>query len=321
MKVYILFFVFGLAAANVWQRAAPAVQDAVESFMEGMGKSGSLRAAVDVPDAVELDEVEDDIKSEFGKALKDKLEKILQQIKDRVENGENVAKVLLEKVNKIKEKLKNFKEEAGKETEEFLKKLKQMVKKNLKELLEKYGFAKRNLDQEMDVIARSRFSEFVEKIKNKILESETIHKIRDYIRNFVTTNPEIQKVKDFLLELQEVDFRELLRTIFESHKNSFGDKDSSEKVNELLKNLDENIREKTKKLQGFFIKKWDLALQKLRSRFDAIKSLALEVIFNGKDISAEIGRKAIEFFQLYKDDLGSLWNQIIEIAKSHIGSF
>ncbi|XP_023212031.1 uncharacterized protein LOC111614892, partial [Centruroides sculpturatus] len=181
---------------------------------------------------------------------------------------------------------------------------------------------KRNLDQEMDHIARIRFSEFAEWIKKRVFQSEIINKIRKYIKNFITKNSELRKLKEVLLKLKEDDFLELLDLTFQSYNNkNYCDNKSKERINELFKDLEEDLREKAKKLQEFLKDRWLFGLEKLRSGFSRITALGIEIIGDGKDISVETARKAIEFFQEYKDDLGSLWDQINETTKSHIGQF
>ncbi|XP_023225273.1 uncharacterized protein LOC111626195 [Centruroides sculpturatus] len=99
MKICILLFVFGLAAADFWQDAtAPYVDNAVKSFLEGFGETGSLRTALNLPYAVELDEGEEEIKEEVGKNLKDILNEYLERIKDKVNKGKDVAEKLVAKV-------------------------------------------------------------------------------------------------------------------------------------------------------------------------------------------------------------------------------
>ncbi|XP_023225259.1 uncharacterized protein LOC111626180 [Centruroides sculpturatus] len=321
MKICILFLLFGLASADIWQRAASTVDKAVKLFLEGVGQSGSLKVFIGLSDAKELNDIEDDIKEGLEKILKDELENIFQQIKATVENGKEVAEKLVEMVKDIKEKLKELKED-DQNSKIFLKKLKHLIKQSLKNFLENHGFGKRNLDQEMDHIARIRFSEFAEWIKKRVFQSEIINKIRKYIKNFITKNSELRKLKEVLLKLKEDDFLELLDLTFQSYNNkNYCDNKSKERINELFKDLEEDLREKAKKLQEFLKDRWLFGLEKLRSGFSRITALGIEIIGDGKDISVETARKAIEFFQEYKDDLGSLWDQINETTKSHIGQF
>ncbi|GBM19931.1 hypothetical protein AVEN_211413-1, partial [Araneus ventricosus] len=44
-------------------------------------------------------------------------------------------------------------------------------------------------------------------------------------------------------------------------------------------------------------------------------------IANSKDMSAEMTREALEFFRPYKDDLGTLWNKLVDATKEAIGKF
>nr|KAB1093846.1 hypothetical protein F6W77_19300 [Acinetobacter baumannii] len=324
MKVCILFLLFGLAVADeFWQRAAPVVDNAVQDFLEGFGPTGSLRVALGVPNAVELDEPEGNVKKEIGERLREHLNNFLEKLRNKLEKGKEAAKDIKDKLVEIARILKDLKEDAGDKARELLEKLKQKHKDKLKELYEKLKDyirkKKEGEDNEINEVAQASIPEFIEIIKEKISDSETISKIRDYIKNFVTTNPEVQELKEFLLKLREVDFRDLIRSIFEHHhRNSRGIKESWEKVKDWLKNVKDSIREKTKKLQEFLKEKWNIGIEKLKGHLDIVKALAKELIEHSKEIHGELAREALEFFLPYKEDLGSLWKQLYEVIKDRL---
>ncbi|GBN59714.1 hypothetical protein AVEN_802-1 [Araneus ventricosus] len=131
----------------------------------------------------------DDLEAELGKKIREALREILQKIREHVENGKAAGHELVEKVKELREKLRNLGEKEGEKFREILREVREKAREALKKILERLGLGKRNLDDSMDHVARMKFREIIEKIKEKILSNEFIQKIREYIRNHYGESP------------------------------------------------------------------------------------------------------------------------------------
>ncbi|KAF8778214.1 hypothetical protein HNY73_014956 [Argiope bruennichi] len=226
-------------------------------------------------------------------------------------------------VKELREKLRNLGEKEGEKVREILKEIREKAKEALKKILERLGYGKRNLDDSMDHVARMRFREIIEKIKEKILSNEFIQKIREYIRNHYGDSPIVKKLKEFVESLQDGELKEILSHLFDyQQQNSVQLRGETwDKVKSFFKDLNIKIQEHSKKFGQWVKDMWGKGLDKMKDKYGTIKAIAMEFIANSKDMSAEMTREALEFFRPYKDDLGTLWNKLVDATKEAIGKF
>ncbi|XP_076352578.1 uncharacterized protein LOC143247914 [Tachypleus tridentatus] len=386
MKFFLVLLLVGCASASFYDVLDITVSRAVLDFMVGMEKIPSLKTAVGFGYADQLDEVEEDIKTELGKTLKESLDNIIEKIKDAIDNGKKVSQDLLDKAAEITDQLKNLGIDAGVKTLELLNKLKDKAKELLKNLLDKLGIGKRSLGDLMETLKEKlNLRNLIETMKEKLLSKLDLDKISEYIKNM------FGNLKDFGLKILEAiktkgleALKDLLRKILPSYnpsnsikseacdllqmlmnnlpldqivsfiRNKFskdvmaedyhGSSDSRwvealkvvlrdfcnsapshsildlwQKIKDFFKDLGLQIQEKFSKFAEWVKTIWDAGLENAKDKLTKVKIIAQEFINNAKDVSAEVAREALEFFRPYKDDLGSLWDELYEKAKGIIG--
>jgi len=324
MKLLLFACLLGFVAADILQHAAPAIDESVLAFMEGAFEAGSLCQALGIDDP-EIEQMAEDVESEVASKVKEALKEILEKIKDSIDQGKTVGQELLEQVKELRNRFKDLGEDEGENAKEMLQKIREKAREALKKILERLGLGSRNLDDSMDQVARMRFRELVERIKEKLSSNETIQKIREYLRNHVGKSELVQKLKELVARLKDTDLRELIRHLFDHHTH---EKRSVElrgetwdKIKDFFKDLNVKIKEHSKKFGQWVKEMWGKGLDKMKEKYGTIKAIAMEFIANAKDMSAEMAREALEFFRPYKDDLGSLWQQIVDASKEAIGKF
>ncbi|CAL1296011.1 unnamed protein product [Larinioides sclopetarius] len=322
MRLLLLACFLGFAAADFLKEADTAVDENVIAFLQGAVKTGSLSQALGVNDP-EVDQIGDDLEAELGQKIREALREILQKIREHVENGKAAGHELVEKVKELREKLRNLGEKEGEKFREVLKEVREKAREALKKVLERLGLGKRNLDDSMDHVARMKFREIIEKIKEKILSNEFIQKIREYIRNHYGESPIVKKLKEFIEKLEDGELRDILSHLFDHHQQSSVQLrgETWDKVKGFFKDLNIKIQEHSKKFGQWVKDMWGNGLDKMKDKYGTIKAIAMEFIANSKDMSAEMTREALEFFRPYKDDLGTLWNKLVDATKEAIGKF
>jgi len=324
MKLLLLVCLLGVAAADIMQHAAPAIDESIMAFLEGAISAGSLTDVLGINDP-EIEQMADDVEAEVGNKIREALKEMLQKIKDSIDQGKAVGRELLEKVKELRDKFRDLGDEKEEKVKEMLQKIREKAKEALKKILEKLGVGKRNLDDSMDHVARMKFRELVERIREKLSSDETIQKIREYLRNVIGKSELVRKLKELVEELRDSDIREIIRHLFDrqgqTQKAMAMKGEAWERVKNFFKDLNVKIQEHSKKFGEWVKDMWGKGLDKLKEKYGTIKAIAMEFIANSKDMSSEMAREALEFFRPYKEDLGSLWKQIVDASKEAIGKF
>ncbi|GFR29401.1 laminin subunit alpha-2 [Trichonephila clavata] len=322
MRLLLLVCVLGFAAADFSKEAESAIDENVLAFFQGAVKAGSLSEALGVHDP-ELEQMADDLETELGRKIREALKEMLEKIKDHVENGKAVGRELVEKVKELRDKLKDLGEKDGEKVKEMLQKIREKAREALRKILERLGLGKRNLDDSMDQVARMKFREIIEKIREKILSDETIQQIREYIKNHYGESPLVKKLQKFVEKLRDSDLREILSHLLDPSPQKAMQMrgETWDKLKNFFKDLNIKIQEHSKKFGQWVKDMWGKGLDKMKDKYGTIKAIAMEFIANSKDMSAEMTREALEFFRPYKDDLGTLWNKLVDATKEAIGKF
>ncbi|XP_076352577.1 uncharacterized protein LOC143247913 [Tachypleus tridentatus] len=386
MKFFLVLLLVGCASASFYDVLDITVSRAVLDFMVGMERIPSLKTAVGFGYADQLDEVEEDIKTELGKTLKESLDNIIEKIKDAIDNGKKVSQDLLDKAAEITDQLKNLGIDAGVKTLELLNKLKDKAKELLKNLLDKLGIGKRSLGDLMETLKEKlNLRNLIETMKEKLLSKLDLDKISEYIKNKFGNLKDVIWSQDFgSNQDQRIEaLKDLLRKILPSYNPSNSIKSEAcdllqmlmnnlpldqivsfirnkfskdwqktimealtrggvealkvvlrdfcnsapshsildlwQKIKDFFKDLGLQIQEKFSKFAEWVKTIWDAGLENAKDKLTKVKIIAQEFINNAKDVSAEVAREALEFFRPYKDDLGSLWDELYEKAKGIIG--
>ncbi|GIY46229.1 laminin subunit alpha-2 [Caerostris extrusa] len=321
MRLVLLLCFLGFAAADFLQKADSAVDENVLGFLQGAVRAGSLSRALGLNDP-EVDQIGDDLETELGRTIREALKEFLAKLKDHVENGKIVGRELVEKVKEMRNKLKELGKEEGDKAREVLQKIREKAREALRKILERLGLGKRNLDDSMDQVARMKFREIVEKIREKLMSNETIQKIREYIRNHYGDSKVVKKLKEWIEKLRDSELREIVDLLFPLEHNSLQMRGETwDKLKNFFKDLNIKIQEHSKKFGQWVKDMWGKGLDKMKDKYGTIKAIAMEFIANSKDMSAEMSREALEFFRPYKDDLGTLWNKLVDATKEAIGKF
>ncbi|XP_042901847.1 uncharacterized protein PF3D7_1120000 [Parasteatoda tepidariorum] len=322
MKLFLLACLIGFAAADLLQDAAPAIDESVLAFLEGAVSAGSLSEVLGVKDR-EIEQMADDIESELGQKIREALKEMLEKIKDHVDNGKAVGLELFEKVKELREKMSELGEGETEKMKEMLRNVREKAKEALRKILERLGLGKRNLDDSMDQMARMKFKELYEKIREKILSNENIKKIREYILNKYGESQIVKKLKELVEKLSDVELKEIIGHLFDYHHQSGVEMrgEAWDKVKNFFKDIGVKIQDHSKKFGRWVKDMWGKGIEKLKEKHGTIKAIAMEFIANAKDLSAEMSREALEFFRPYKDDLGALWDKLVEATKEAIGKF
>jgi len=325
MKLLLFACLLAFAAADLAQKAKPAIDESVIAFLEGAATAETLSEALGIDD-LEIKQMVDDVESELGRTIREALNDLFEKIKESVDQGKAVGKELLDKVKELRQRVKDLGDEKGEKIKELLQKIRQKAKEALRKIMENLGLGKRNLDDSMDHMARFRFRELVERIKEKLQSDETIQKIREYLRNHVGKSQIVQKLKELLNDLKDSEIREIIGQLFDygpgqPQKSVALKGEAWDKVKNFFKGLNLKIQDRSKKFGEWVKNMWGKGLEKLKEKYGTIKAIAMEFIAHQKDMSAEMAREALEFFRPYKDDLGSLWKQIVDASKEAIGQF
>ncbi|KAJ6640932.1 hypothetical protein Bhyg_05865 [Pseudolycoriella hygida] len=90
-------------------------------------------------------------------------------------------------------------------------------------------------------------------------------------------------------------------------------------VKDYFELLNTDISEKYAKFGAFVLENMGDVYSCARNEHEAIKEIAKEFYRYMEDLSEETVAEGLEFLRPYKEDLGSLWDQIKEAAKEIFG--
>ncbi|XP_022244151.1 uncharacterized protein LOC106461472 isoform X2 [Limulus polyphemus] len=278
MKILIATFLFGLASASFYQVLDHAADQAVLEFMVGMEKVPSLKQVVGYDLGVNVDEIEEDIKTELGKTLKETLDNVLQKIKDSLDHGKEVSKDLLDKAKDIVGQLKDLGIDAGTKALELLNRLKERLRDWVKSLLEKLGIGKRNiLDILRELIKDLDLRAILIRIRDKIIEKVNIESIVNYIREKLKDKTELVRKLLEIIKNQGID---ALRDLIDRILNIGGQYSIIElwqKIKNFFKDLGIKIQEKFFKFAEWVKSIWSVGLEAAKDKLAKVKIIAQEV--------------------------------------------
>jgi len=317
MKLLVLLFLVGYAAANIYAPLDDAADEFYRDFMLGMEEAGSLREALDFPfDHPLLQEAEDDVKNEIAERLRKTLDEILEKMKDSLDKGKMFKEDLQAKLDEIRSKLKDLKIDMGTKARELMEKVRDRVKNFVRDLIEKLkGKEKRSFEEHADFNLREMFKKLRDQLLQKIDKEKLKSKIEDIFGKgsemadslLDLINKKGDKYKQKLLDLVD---RFLGK---DEEKRSI--KEVWEKIKDYFKDLHIDLKEKYMKFGEWVKEIYDKGLEKGKTKMENIRNIAREFIDHTKGVSKEVAEEALEFLRPYKEDLGSLWDQVRETVK------
>lgn len=321
MKVFLFVVLFGLAAARSIQDTRHAVYEAVSATQRGMEGAGRLFDAVDLPEcASQLNEVERDMKTELGKALKDILDKLVNGFKDRVEKVKGSVETVKEKIAELKERLRKIGEESNVKSQEAIDLVRKTVHDIVDTLLDKVQKKKDNLDKQMDEVSKLKVQDLIKKLRERILEK--VRGIREYLKDIAVDNEAVRQLKALLDQMKDSELSNLLNNILDLGGHEYRHLqdlfDELKKIGAKSKGV---LKEKITDLTGWVQTVWHDGLDELVEKFRNVRSTLLEVISTTKDFSVEAAREALKELESYKEHLGDLYGKLVESLKKAIGKF
>ncbi|GFS71268.1 uncharacterized protein NPIL_526891 [Nephila pilipes] len=320
MKFLVLLFLVGYASASFYDVLDDAAEEIYHDFMVGMEEAPSLKEALGLDEHHLLaDDTENDVKTELGKKLRETLDHILEKIKDAVDHGKTVKEDLQEKLKEIKEKMKDLKIDMGNKAKELIEKIKEKSKEFLKNLLEKLGLNKRSVAEEELELALLDFNikEIFNKLKKALLDKIDKEKLKEKIEQLFGKGSEMADALLEIINSKGDKYKQRLLDLIDRYlgKEKRSIKDYWEKVKDYFKDLGIDIKEKYAKFGEWVKNVIDKGLTKSKDKIANIREIAREFIDHTKGVSKEVAVEALNFLKPYKEDLGSLYDQVKDTVK------
>ncbi|GIY45507.1 uncharacterized protein CEXT_667481 [Caerostris extrusa] len=250
--------------------------------------------------------------SDMISQLKDKFQDIVKKVKDAFENGKSITDGL-EKLEKLRKKLKEYNIDIGDFGGEFLEKLKDKVKDYWNKLKEKLT-SKRSAD--IDVFGI--FERLKKLIKRKIQPRKIEGNCGEVFRKRKRRKSQEQLI-NLLKEHGEKRKQKILdwidRILGDKEEKRSSNSEVSEKFKDFFKDLGLDIKERFTKFGNWVKEQYKKGLQKGKDKVDNLKKIAKEFLDQTKHIGKEIAEEALEFFKLYKKDLGIIFDDVSERIK------
>jgi len=299
-----LFFI-GVASASFYDAVLEKeAYGVLEDFMVGMEQAPSLSEAVG-EDSDAVNEVEDDVKSLIGNAPKSTLDKLIAQIKDRVEHGKTVAESLLNKAKEVTEELKKLGLEASEEAKTKLAGLREKAKDLFKKFIDQI------LGRNKEARALKDFFNFrsiLESVKEQIKEKVQFDKIAEYIRKLFGNASAL--TKNFI-EVLKAKGTESLKNLIDKILSTIGGtreardiKEFFGSIRDFFKDLGLGIAEKFQQFGGWVKEMWSKGKDHAKDRVGRLREIATEMIGHTKEMSKEVAKQALEYFNENKGELG-----------------
>jgi len=316
--------VFGLAlgaSATSYLTAAldKSVDDVVEAFEAGMMSAPALSEAVS-EGTPEVGGVDSDSKSQLAKALREALEDTISKIKEKIDDKHQKAQDLLAKANELVDKLKELKANVGDKAKEMLAGYKDKVKGLFDKLIERIRGGnrdKRDVSEEV-ILSNLNLSALLEKVRAKLREKVGVEAISQYVRElFGRFNPIAQ---EFIRTLHGRGQAALTRIVDNllavlKSRETRGIKDIAQKVRDFLSTLGVGVREKYADFAEWLNEVWNRGVDHAKDRVGRLREVAREVTAHAKEMHKETVREAIEALRPFKEDLGSMWQELLTAAR------
>ncbi|KFM62712.1 hypothetical protein X975_05405, partial [Stegodyphus mimosarum] len=188
MKILLLLLLVGYVTANSPDAVLQsATDDILQHFVLGMEDSSPLHRVLGVEQDDDVQRLENDIKEELARHLRDVFEKAFKKVEEAMKDGRKINTEALEKLHELRKKMKELNIDDDEVTEKNLEQLKEQVSETLRKILEKMGILdKRSLEDPMDaVFGELNLRALFIKLKNMILEHLNVKSIKEALAKIV----------------------------------------------------------------------------------------------------------------------------------------
>jgi len=255
--------------------------------------------------------------------LRETLDHLLEKIKEAVEHGKTVREDMQLKLKEIREKMKDLHIDMGEKAKELIEKIREKSKEFLKNLLEKLGISdlKRSVqEEELELaLAQFNFRDIFNKLKKALLDKVDKEKLKEKVEQLFGKGSEMADALLKVINEKGDQYKQKLHDLIDRFlgkddaKRSI--KDYWEKVKDYFKDLHIDLQEKYAKFGEWVKNVVDKGLNKGKDKMENIKQIARELIDHAKGLSKEVAEEGLNFLKPYKEDLGSLYDQVKETVK------
>ncbi|XP_071040807.1 uncharacterized protein PF3D7_1120000-like [Parasteatoda tepidariorum] len=160
------------------------------------------------------------------------------------------------------------------------------------------------------------------KLKKELLKGIDKEALKAKIEKIFGKGSEMTNALEELINKKGAEYKQKLLDLidrFLGKEEQFAEQHSLgeywQKIKDYFKDLKIDLQEKYLKF-GEWVKKFAKeTLDKGKGKMDNIKQIANEFLKHTKDVSKEVAVEALEFLRPYKEDLGSLYDQVKETVK------
>jgi len=327
MKVVALvLFIFGLTAASAESSYSvkaldAAVDDVVAAFEHGMDTVGPFED----PLMLEAMEASEDSKQALLAKLKEALDETMKKIRDHINDKETKAKDLLNKAHELAEQLKQLKAKLGDKAKEVINNYKEKISNLFEKIIDRIrggNREKREVSAELsdEVILDSLLLRpLLERVKAKIEEHFSVEALTRYVNQlFGKYSPVAQGLVE---ALHEYGVKGLLRVIDRLlEKNSSTRQTRAigaiiQTVRDFFKNLGLNLQDRFADFAEWLSGVWGKGVDHAKDKVGKLREIAKEVINHAKEMHKETIREAIEVLRPFKQELGSMWEDLLTAAR------
>ncbi|KAF8795877.1 hypothetical protein HNY73_000328 [Argiope bruennichi] len=263
--------------------------------------------------SIDVDDIDEfSLKSEgggrIGERLREHFENIVNRIKKAFEDGKGVRGDLWKKAEDIYEKLKNL----GVEISDKIK----SVFEDLRSKMGKSGPTSSNADI-------SNILDMFKKLKQLIKDKLDPEELKAKVEKIFGKGSELaEQIITMLKEKGEKGKNKILdwidRIIPDKEERSISD--VYNKLKEFFKDLQIDLKERFTKFGEWVKEKYEKGLEKGKTKAENLKRIAKEFIEDTKVIGKDMAEEAREFFREYKQDLGKLYDEVVEKVRQIVKS-
>ncbi|KAG1680243.1 hypothetical protein GQR58_012479 [Nymphon striatum] len=273
----------------------------------------SLKDALGMPEAHELDQVDNGFTDVLLTALTNFIDKLLDSKKEVGGAAEKVLEGFLDTLSK-------FKVDLGARVKKLLEEIKSKVDLGpLKALLAKLiGASKNNtlpspangIDSDEEIV-----KEIMEHILEDLVSDDSLEKLREYVENLAKTSKleVVHALRELLTKVDNSKLRELIKSLLsEKSLERRGISEFFDHIRELIHKFGAALVTKFKPFTDWIIARWGQLKQLLSDKLGIIKAIATELLKHGTTISKVVAEEAKDLLSTYKEKLGVLYKPLMK---------
>jgi len=234
--------------------------------------------------------------------LQDSLHKTVEKIKTRIDDHHQRAIDLIEKAHELAQRLKAHHADLGENVRKSIKKLSGQAREHLKDILDSFKQReKRSLRDSLDIHRRGEAA--ADKICETLIRLVPESKKADFA---ATCKKHIMAMTRLL--------ENLVQDGHDRSRRSTTD-EVSEAVKSLFRDLKISFKEKYGNFAEWLKESYKNGFNKATDKTERLKEVARQVKEKAGTMKESAIQEAIDILEPYKQQLGSLWNEMIEAAK------